>query len=173
MSELCRPAYDPAICPVEGCRYNDPDGSRALAGREKLRTELMTPGTVECDREGCTKCTERAKPLTASEADHVLRHVTDRQAVLYQLELIEPAGQGRSLSDGVEGEWASCWNEEFDPVRDVDPAAVEPLGWCPFHPGGVSLPGDTGWRPRHPLDRPPDPEAGPVLDDDGNSWSNL
>lgn len=162
----CRPAYDPATCPVEGCYYNDPDGSHALAGREKLRTVLITPGKVECDRAGCTKCTERAKPFTATEADHVLRHVTDRQAVLYQLQLIELGGLT---------ECANCfgWEPGFHPARDASPAAVQPAGWCPFHPGGVSLPGDIGWRPRHPLDRPPDREAGPVLDDDGEPWSNL
>lgn len=149
---------------MEGCVYNDADGSRARRGRERLRTTLTTPGTIECT---CPKCTDRNTPFTAAEAEHALRHVTDRQAVLYGLNAIDMGGH--SECDNCYG-----WVPSFHAVGNVSPAAVVEVGWCPFHPGGVAMPGDTGWRPRHPLDRPPQPgDAGPPVGDDGEPWSNI
>lgn len=72
----CKPEFDRD-------RGADPDGSLAREGRATLRADLTAPSASGgCD---CARCAERARPFSALEAETVLSHVTDRQAVAYAL----------------------------------------------------------------------------------------
>ena len=121
-SRRCRPPFDRALCSVLGCGFNDPDGSLAREGRTRLHAELVDvpddPGG--CDRPGCTKC--GAQPFTPEEADGVLDHLTDREAVLYALGFLGLDSFG----------WCDdCdrWLPSLRPKQD----ALD-LAECPFHP---------------------------------------
>ena len=122
----CRPPFDRATCSKPGCDYHDPDGRRAGAGRTHLRELLTTPGqrgdVPGCD---CARCAARMAPMTDIEVGHVLRHVTDRLAVLFGLGLITL--NGFTLCPSCE-QWAPAWCAITNAVQTAVTA-----GECPRH----------------------------------------
>lgn len=102
--------------------YADPDGSLARAGREKLRADL----TASLSGSGCrcARCEARNAPLGDIEVDLALRHVTDREAVLYQLGAVVPGGM-------VDCERCRAWVPSFHSVPESVARSSE--GGCPFH----------------------------------------
>ncbi len=122
----CRPAHDRPTCPEWGCVYGDPDRSRARAGRVKLRADL-TASAADGAGSGCrcARCEARNAPLGDIEADLALRHVSDRDAVLYAVGAVVLGGM-------VDCERCRAWVPSFHPVS-ASVAASTDGGGCPFH----------------------------------------
>lgn len=119
----CRPPHDRPTCPEWGCAYADPDGSLARAGREKLRANLTASPSGSVCR--CARCEARNAPLGDIEADLALRHVSNREAVLYHLGAVTPNGM-------VECDRCRAWLPSFHPVSASVAASIDG-GGCPFH----------------------------------------
>lgn len=119
----CRPAHDRPECPEPGCAYADPDGSLARAAREKLRADLTaSPSGSGCR---CARCEARNAPLGDIEADLALRHVSDRDAVLYHLGAVVLGGM-------IDCKRCRAWVPPFHAVSASVARSIE-RGGCPFH----------------------------------------
>ncbi|WP_201792999.1 hypothetical protein LIX17_06835 [Mycobacterium avium subsp. hominissuis] len=117
----CRPSRERAICRERGCSFHDATGALARAGRAKLRDELTRPADGSGAGCRCARCAARSQPFSELQADLALRHVSDREAVLYALDLV-------ALGGAVECGRCRAWRLSFHALR----SALDADG-CPFH----------------------------------------
>ncbi|WP_409437220.1 hypothetical protein [Mycobacterium sp. SMC-14] len=87
---------DVAACHHDpGCLFADDAGNLARGGREELRTFLMAePERADSEGHGCgcRRCTGVERPMSDTDAEEVLAHVSPRVATLYALGKVDFRG---------------------------------------------------------------------------------
>ncbi|RMB75636.1 hypothetical protein AYK61_02540 [Rhodococcus sp. SBT000017] len=117
----CIPRGPHPPCPVDGCEHDDPDGTLAQQGRALLARRLI--GTADPAGCSCTKCT--GDPFDDTEAAQALDHLSDREAVLFLLDVIR---QDRYTKCG------QCGGLVVHFADTVAGQVNYARGECPFHP---------------------------------------
>lgn len=126
----CRPRPARAVCYADQCLYaDDADGRRSTAGRRDLARYLVEGRDAEPREPGhcaCEKCCDHGRsPLSPSQVDDVLHHLTDRDAVLFLLGFIDFAGC-------IDCEYCGGPVAQF--VDSVKLPGVRAMAGCPYHP---------------------------------------
>lgn len=80
----CTPRGPRTACPAPRCEFDDPYGHLAERGRALIAGRLL--GTIPPLGCGCLRCV--GDPFEPAEVAEMLDHVSDREAVLYALDVV-------------------------------------------------------------------------------------